>query len=247
MTIQTSMSARIREVAAAALLVFGSGCATVFNGSIQMVGVESTPPGAVVWLDGQRMEQPTPMSIPIERGYSNHVVRIEKEGYVPVETVLTSHFSLWLGADVAVCFTGVGLVPGILGLVVDLGSGTGAYYSPDPVEIRLNASGPMPSSPSKRGTSGKNPASISKKPSSSDSGSAASTAPPEPPASGLGKESGDGPPISPPAPAEVPRGDADELPPEIQKQYKGLLKMRDNGVISQDEFEDLERILLEGR
>ena len=200
--------------AALGLMVLASGCASIFNGSSQMVEVESTPSGAAVWLDGRRLEQTTPTSIPLERGCTNHVVRVQKEGYAPVETVLTPHYSLWLGADIGVCFTGVGLVPGMLGLVVDLGTGTGFTHSPEAIDVRLNAlrapsasSVPKPERPaSKRGKAGG-----------------------KPPAEG-----GGGPPAG-----------ADELPPEIRKSYDGVLKMRDEGVISQEEFGTLERLLLE--
>lgn len=247
MTFQTSMVALIRKAAAVGLLVLASGCASIFNGSIQVVGVESTPPGAAVWLDGQRMEKTTPMVLTLDRGYTNHVVRVQMEGYAPVETVLASHYSLWLGADIAVCFTGVGLVPGILGFLVDLGSGTGFYYSPDPIDVCLNSSGPLSTFPSNRASAPSTPASFPATSKSSAPAPAAPTLKPKPSASKPNKVSKNTPAVSPAEPSEVPPADVEDLPPNIRKQYDGLLKMRAEGVISQDEFEDLERILLEGR
>lgn len=63
--------------------VLGQGCVTMLGTKAQSITFTSGPPGAAVFVDG-RPEGVTPLGLFLSRG-SGHNIRIEKDGYRPVE------------------------------------------------------------------------------------------------------------------------------------------------------------------
>jgi hypothetical protein len=58
-------------------------CATIFRGTSQKIPVTSNPAGARIIADGKDMGV-TPLSLKLAKK-KDHLIRVEKEGYVPVE------------------------------------------------------------------------------------------------------------------------------------------------------------------
>lgn len=112
------------------------GCATVVNTTNQRIAFDSNPKGAAVFIGGER-KGVTPVTLDVKRGSSNRDVMMEMYGYEVVETQLVSRSSSWPWVDVAICFTGIGIIPGALGLLVDCGNGSAFYYEPESVRMDL--------------------------------------------------------------------------------------------------------------
>lgn len=93
-----------------------TGCSTVVNGKRQALTVNSNPPGAAFAVDG--FSGVTPGTVEVERGRPNHTVAISKPGYQSTEVTVGRRVSPWVAGNI--------LVGGLIGLVVDLGTG-GAY------------------------------------------------------------------------------------------------------------------------
>jgi hypothetical protein len=76
------------------LLVLMSGCATIFNGTHQEIRVSSTPPGASVFVDNQKVFL-TPASMKLQR-HQSYTFLVSKPGYKDDSFVLTSGTSGWV-------------------------------------------------------------------------------------------------------------------------------------------------------
>ena len=102
------------------------------HGSRQLVSVESKPPGAIVHIDPGGRTGTTPGQLLLARRYSQSLT-FEKEGYQPVTVILERKASsgLWRNA--------VWIHPAgwIIGLVVDLSTGSGYDLSPGAVSVEL--------------------------------------------------------------------------------------------------------------
>lgn len=122
MTLRTS-------TAFVAILVYSSGCATIVTGGgeDQSVRVASMPKGADVFVDDQLVGQ-TPISLRLTRK-DDHMVRVQKAGYVPYERHVKSGFNPWMIGNV--------LFGGIIGIVVDAVSGTNPALSPTNISAKL--------------------------------------------------------------------------------------------------------------
>lgn len=57
-----------------------SGCATIFSGTTQIVRIESSPPGALVEINGVS-HGTTPATVPMKKNLSQPSVVLTKEGY----------------------------------------------------------------------------------------------------------------------------------------------------------------------
>jgi hypothetical protein len=68
---------------ATACLFFLQSCATIVRGTSQKIPVTSNPAGARIIADGKDMGL-TPLSLKLAQK-RDHLVRVEKEGYVPLE------------------------------------------------------------------------------------------------------------------------------------------------------------------
>lgn len=111
---------RVVAGAAMAVLLMGSGCATMIRGTEEVLSITSEPSGALAEVsDGQKGT--TPCQIKLKRNQSV-LIKYSKDGYEP-ETL--SVFPTLAGSGV------------ILGGVIDYG--TGAVYSlaPNPAHVML--------------------------------------------------------------------------------------------------------------
>ena len=107
---------------------FLTSCASMCGGVRKNVAVRSEPSGALVRLDGvTRGLTPTVLHPSTS---SEHMIRVEMPGYVPVEVRLRRGISAWEWGNLA-----NGLFPGVL-----YDGATGALYRfhPGEVEVRLS-------------------------------------------------------------------------------------------------------------
>jgi len=118
------MNARL---AGAALLAVSAleGCATIINGSTQVVHLQTDPPGAHAEVFGQNYT--TPAAVELPRG-STHVVRFKKAGYEDAERVINQSMSGYVFIDSLL----------LMGVVIDLISGGFYELEPPLVQVRLN-------------------------------------------------------------------------------------------------------------
>lgn len=108
------------------LLSLVSGCATVFNGSTQGIGIASVPTGAAVSVDNIAQGH-TPVIAPLSRK-DNHIVKVEYPGYHPFEATLTRSLNGWVFGNI--------LIGGLVGVSIDAISG--AMYDLTPPQITAN-------------------------------------------------------------------------------------------------------------
>lgn len=128
------------STATAAALLALSGCASIFNGTTQTVGIQSTPPGAsvrVVDAAGQTVHSGvTPMQVVLPRGAGyfrpgSYKVRYALDGHDPAEAPLDGRMSAWYMGNI--------VIGGLIGmLVIDPLTG-GMYAYPDTVASTLAA------------------------------------------------------------------------------------------------------------
>lgn len=108
-------------------VIVGQGCGTISHGSRQDVVIQSSPPGALVTIEGFTARTPAKVSLSRTRDY---VVSIKQEGYETKQTMVTRSFNGWttIGGNL------LWLLPGI---VLDLGTGGAWTLEPDTVHIAL--------------------------------------------------------------------------------------------------------------
>ena len=105
-----------------------SGCATIMNGDMVNVPVYTTPSGATVVINGATYTSPTTVMVP--RGKGDFKLHIEKEGYEPVDIMLTQSADGWLWGNV--------IFGGLIGLAVDFITGDAYDLDPELVSANLN-------------------------------------------------------------------------------------------------------------
>ncbi len=115
-----------------AVLVLSS-CSAIFNGSKDMVSINSDPGGAKVIIDGAN-QGVTPMSVSLKRG-KNHVIEIKMEGY--------DYYKLTTDNTITGWFWGNLICGGILGLVIDLATGSAYDVDPDIISVTLSKKSAM--------------------------------------------------------------------------------------------------------
>ena len=105
------------------------GCATIFTGGRpdQKVSFKSIPEGASVIVDGEAKGL-TPLKIPLARDL-NHKVRLELSGYAPFEKDIKTGFNGWVIGNV--------VFGGIIGLVIDIISGSTDSLNPSSVSVNF--------------------------------------------------------------------------------------------------------------
>ena len=116
----------IRRISVLLSLLLISACATVINGNKQKVSIASSPPNATVIVD-QVPQGNTPLVVNLKRKQT-HLVRIERVGYKPYETLLNRDTSDWVWGNIIVCC-------GLIGMGVD--AMTGGFYDLEPGEIYM--------------------------------------------------------------------------------------------------------------
>ena len=87
-----------------------TACASLMNGRTQVVAVSSDPPGAEVTVDEEVLGV-TPTFVDLSRGKGNPVLRLEKEGFEPLDVPVGRSPSGWLWADAGYAAT-TGLMAG---------------------------------------------------------------------------------------------------------------------------------------
>lgn len=105
-----------------------SSCATIMNGDMVNVPVHTTPSGATVVINGTTYTSPTTVMVP--RGKGDFKLHIEKDGYEPVDIMLTQSVDGWLWGNV--------LFGGLIGVAVDFISGDAYDLEPELITANLN-------------------------------------------------------------------------------------------------------------
>ena len=110
-----------------------------------MVSVDSSPPGATVEVQPGGRHFETPEQVLLARRY-NQSLRFEKEGYRPQTIIIERKASSGLFRN-AVWIHPLGW---LIGVIVDLSTGSGYDLEPDSVSVELEPALPSldPSSPS---------------------------------------------------------------------------------------------------
>lgn len=125
------VAVRLGLVPGLALLLLGSGCATITRGTHEALVIESTPNGAEVRLSNG-LAGSTPGSFKVRRK-GDIDVTIAKPGY---ETV-TVHVTTQVAKAGALGMAGNVLVGGLIGAGVDAMSGGMLEHRPNPVQVTL--------------------------------------------------------------------------------------------------------------
>jgi hypothetical protein len=115
-----------------------TACATVLNTTTQEVEINSTPANAKIIIDGKKFGT-TPQTINVERG-SNHVVKLELDGYDTYETQLTRKIAFWFWGNIL-----NGFIPGML---TDMF--TGSMYNILPESLNVDLQQAAPAAPTKK-------------------------------------------------------------------------------------------------
>lgn len=102
-------------------------CASIMSGRSQQVPVVTNPSGATVTVG--TMTQASPATFLLDRRQGVYVVKVEKEGYQPVEIVLKKDVNGWVWGNI--------IFGGLIGLVIDISSGSASKFAPDEVEVNL--------------------------------------------------------------------------------------------------------------
>lgn len=104
-----------------------TSCATIVSGRSQQVSVVTTPTDAIVTVGG--MKQMAPASFILDRRMGVYQVMVEKEGYEPVVVTLKKGVNGWVFGNI--------IFGGIIGLVIDIASGSASKFTPSEVEVNL--------------------------------------------------------------------------------------------------------------
>lgn len=107
-----------------------TGCASIVNGRSEDVSINTSPSEADCYVGGTKYRSPAKASLKRKNDYD---VKCEKEGYSPATAQIKSKTSGWVWGNIA--------FGGIIGLVVDVG--TGGAYKLRPNELSL-ALAPLP-------------------------------------------------------------------------------------------------------
>lgn len=110
--------------------LFVYSCATIVHGTTQSIGITSTPDGATIIIDGEQQPSKTPANVNLKRK-KNHIVQLNKEGFVPDSRSITKKASGWMVGNI--------LLGGIIGLFVDLGTGGGFNLNPENLHFDLKS------------------------------------------------------------------------------------------------------------
>lgn len=104
-----------------------SSCATMMNGDVVNIPVKTIPAGAKITVNGTTYKSPATVILP--RGKGHYKLLIEKDGYEPVDMMLTQATSDWVWGNI--------LFGGIIGLIVDYESGQAYKLNPSRVQKYL--------------------------------------------------------------------------------------------------------------
>ena len=104
-----------------------ASCATIMSGRNQELPVYSNPSGALVTVGAT--QQRSPATFVLDRRKAAYTIRVEKDGYEPAEIHLKRGINGWVWGNI--------LLGGIIGLAIDMGTGSANKFTPDEVEVNL--------------------------------------------------------------------------------------------------------------
>ncbi|MCX7874559.1 MAG: PEGA domain-containing protein [Melioribacteraceae bacterium] len=104
-----------------------TACSTVLNTTTQEIEIKSNPANAKITIDGKKFGL-TPQVVNLERG-SNHIVKLELDGYEVYETQITRKISVWFWGNVL-----NGFIPG---MVTDMFTGSMYNLLPENISVDL--------------------------------------------------------------------------------------------------------------
>ena len=113
-------------------LVALPGCLTIRQGRTQIVPVTSSPTGATVRVEPGGSTFQTPDQMILARS-SDHALRFEMPGY-QTQTIVLERKTSWGLLGNVVWIHPIGM---LIGLVVDLSTGSGYYLDPETVSVEL--------------------------------------------------------------------------------------------------------------
>jgi len=121
---------------------FIQGCASLMQGSTQMIAVGSTPSGVTVIVDGfQRLKTPATLDLPRNE---SHRLEIVLEGYLPEIVEIRQVASNMIIGNI--------IAGGLIGFAVDHSTGAAYRLVPEVVQVSLRPikeEAPMPTAASK--------------------------------------------------------------------------------------------------
>jgi len=119
-------------VIVAGIVSIASGCATIVKGNSQSLSVKTDPPGAACELARKgktvAVVNPTPGSTQVSKGAAALDVTCKKQGYLDATASASSSVQGWTLGNL--------LIGGVVGLVVDAGSGALHEYQPE-ISLKL--------------------------------------------------------------------------------------------------------------
>lgn len=118
------MSARLAAIALAGLL---AGCATIVAGGPDTVPIQTNPPGAYVYVNGQVVGQ-TPMIVELDRHHSMADIRIYYPGFMPVQVTRYKSLNPWVFGNFFLA---------IFPVIVDLATGDWQRFDDEPIGVGL--------------------------------------------------------------------------------------------------------------
>ena len=121
------------------IALFLNNCSTVLNTTTQDVEIKSVPANAKITIDGKKFGT-TPQVVNIDRG-SNHIIKLDLDGYEVYETQLTKKISSWFWVNAL-----NGFIPG---MAVDMFTGSMYKLLPEGVSVELTPAKPDASKKSK--------------------------------------------------------------------------------------------------
>jgi hypothetical protein len=114
------------KLAALALAVV-TGCATVVAGGPDTIPINTNPPGAYVYVNGQVVGQ-TPMVIELDRQRSMADIRIYYPGFVPIQISRYKSLNGWVFGNFFLA---------IFPVIIDIATGNWQRFDDEPIAIGL--------------------------------------------------------------------------------------------------------------
>lgn len=109
-----------------------ASCATVIDGGKNAVPVSSEPPGATIVHDGAAVGV-TPATLMVERGKATRTYELRLAGFAPHRIDLEARTNWWFAANIPF------LALGLIGMGVDLATGSAWKYDETPIHVVLQA------------------------------------------------------------------------------------------------------------
>ena len=115
------------QLVALALAASLTGCATIVAGGPDTIPVNTNPPGAYVYVNGQVVGQ-TPMVIELDRNRSMADIRIYYPGFVPIQISRYKSLNGWVFGNIFLT---------IWPVIIDIATGNWQRFDDEPIAIGL--------------------------------------------------------------------------------------------------------------